>query len=133
MAQYVAPVGLPVPTFPCSGRDERSRTFNVTAPNGVAYQLAYIPIMPSFRLSVVFFGRATFVVTFTDSLFHAPRPYIRDLWHSFSQSRKTWLVGVQGFEPWASCSQSKRSDQTELHPDKQCHFGLLPPAWGSLQ
>lgn len=27
-----------------------------------------------------------------------------------------WFVGMTGFEPAASCSQSRRSDQTELHP-----------------
>ena len=27
------------------------------------------------------------------------------------------MVGVRGFEPPASCSQSKRSSQAELHPD----------------
>ncbi len=26
------------------------------------------------------------------------------------------MVGVIGFEPTASCSQSRRSDQAELHP-----------------
>ena len=37
------------------------------------------------------------------------------------------LVGVIGFEPTTSCSQSRHSSQAELHPDefRELSFGLL--------
>jgi hypothetical protein len=35
---------------------------------------------------------------------------------SFDNREK--IIGVIGFEPTASCSQSRRSSQAELHPDK---------------
>ena len=28
-----------------------------------------------------------------------------------------WLVGVPGFEPGTSCSQSRRANRTALHPE----------------
>ena len=34
------------------------------------------------------------------------------------ESNRLWGIGVIGFEPTASCSQSRRSSQAELHPDK---------------
>ena len=34
-------------------------------------------------------------------------------------SRWLKMVGVDGFEPPTSCSQSRRSSQAELHPDKK--------------
>ena len=31
-----------------------------------------------------------------------------------------YLVGVAGFEPATSCSQSRRDDRATLHPEKVC-------------
>ena len=45
--------------------------------------------------------------------------YFKSAWPIFILSlsdEKGRLVGVIGFEPTASCSQSRRSDQAELHP-----------------
>ena len=36
------------------------------------------------------------------------------------------MVGVIGFEPTASCSQSRRSDQAELHPVSAWAAGKVP-------
>ena len=43
------------------------------------------------------------------------------LWESFEGLREENIVGVIGFEPTTSCSQSKRSSQAELHPEKSAN------------
>ncbi len=41
------------------------------------------------------------------------------------ESSRLWVIGVIGFEPTASCSQSRRSSQAELHPDNNCFPSIL--------
>ena len=41
------------------------------------------------------------------------------------ESSRLCKIGVTGFEPAASCSQSRRSIQAELHPEKPGIFDRI--------
>ena len=43
---------------------------------------------------------------------------------SLLQSKKDSFVGVAGFEPAASCSQSRRDNRATLHPESECKYSF---------
>ena len=47
------------------------------------------------------------------------------LFTDFKISFKTHFVGVAGFEPATSCSQSRRDDRATLHPEEVCKYSII--------
>ena len=46
--------------------------------------------------------------------------YFFPIKNPFCFHRRDLSVGVAGFEPAASCSQSRRDNRATLHPEKNC-------------
>ena len=71
---------------------------------------------------------------------HGKRSVRRDFWVSFKIGLCSDLVGMAGFEPAASCSQSRRANQAAPHPaDRSVAYrpacycpGRSPSSWSAL-
>ena len=51
--------------------------------------------------------------------------YFFQIKNPFCYHRKDLLVGVAGFEPAASCSQSRRDNRATLHPEGECKYRII--------
>ena len=54
--------------------------------------------------------------------FSSEPPTANISWTTSKEFKPDVLVGVQGFEPWTPCSQSRCASQTALHSEK-----VVPP------